>query len=162
MEFMNVFTKGSKLVKVTSYKAIIKTDGKLPLPQHVHPTGLVKKQVIEDIINQLLAWDIVEKSVSTMASPIMMVWQNNKWCFCVDFRKLNEVTLEDAYPILRSDYVFSTLAGKCFFTLIDTIKGYHQVELEENDKHKTALISYKGLFQFKCLPFGLKNAPVQF
>ena len=64
--------------------------------------------------------------------------------------------------MLRSDYVFSTLARKRFFTLLDAIKGYHQVELEENDKYKTAFISHKGLFQFKRLPFGLKNALAQF
>src|SRR5258705_10187639 len=64
--------------------------------------------------------------------------------------------------MLRSDYVFSTLAGKKYFSLLDALKGYHQVEIDERDRHKTAFISHKGLFQYKRLPFGLKNAPAQF
>ena len=84
VEFLDVFTKGSQLGKVISYKASIVTDGKLPPPQHARPTGPVKKQVIDETINQLLAWDVVEKSVSTTASPIVIVWQNNKWQFCID------------------------------------------------------------------------------
>ena len=104
----------------------------------------------------------MEPSTSKTASPVVMVWQNGKWRFYVDFRQLNVVTVGDAYPMLRSDYVFSTLAGKRFFTLLDALKGYYQVEIEEKDRHKTAFISHKGLYQYKRLPFGLKNAPAQF
>jgi len=64
--------------------------------------------------------------------------------------------------MLHSDYVFSTLAGKYFFSLLDMIKGYHQIEIEERDRHKTVFKSYKRLYQYKCLPFGLKNSLAQF
>ena len=113
-------------------------------------------------MNQLLAWDVIEPSKSTTASPVVLVWQNNKWRFCMDFRQLNSITIGDAYSMLRSDYVFSTLAGSKYFTLLDALKGDHQVEIEEADREKTAFVSYKGLYQFKRLPFGLKNAPAQF
>ena len=64
--------------------------------------------------------------------------------------------------MLRVDYVFSTLAGSRYFTLLDALKVYHQVEIEEADRDKTAFVSHKGLYQYKRLPFGLKNAPAQF
>ena len=64
--------------------------------------------------------------------------------------------------MLRSDYVFSTLVGSKYFTLLDALKGYHQVEIDEVNKEKTAFVSHKGLYQYKRLPFGLKNAPAQF
>jgi len=66
------------------------------------------------------------------------------------------------YPMLRSDYVFLTLAGKRFFSLLDAVKGYHQMEIEKRDRHKTAFISHKGLYQYKHLPFGVKNGRAQF
>lgn len=48
--------------------------------------------------------------------------------------------------MLRSDYVFSTLAGSKYFTLLDALKGYHQVEIDEADREKTAFVSYEGLY----------------
>ena len=68
----------------------------------------------------------------------------------------------DSYLMLRSDYVFSTLAGSKYFSLLDVLKGYHQVEIEEADRGKTAFVSHKGLYQYKGLPFVLKNPPAQF
>jgi hypothetical protein len=87
------------------------------------------------------------------------VKQNGKWRFCVDFRMLNEVTVGDSYPMLRADYVFSAMGGKRFFSTLDCLKGYHQLELDEKDRWKSAFITHRGLYQFKRLPFGLKNAP---
>jgi hypothetical protein len=107
-------------------------------------------------------WDVVERSNSSTASAVVLVWQNQKWRFCVDFRQLNKVTTRDCYPMLRSDYIFSSLAGKRFFSALDAVKGYHQVEIAEDDRHKTAFITHRGLFQFKRMPFGLRNAPAQF
>ena len=59
------------------------------------------------------------------------------------------MTVYDIYPILYTDYIFSMLAGKKYFSLLDALKGNYQVEIDENDKHKTAFISHKGLFQYK-------------
>ena len=64
--------------------------------------------------------------------------------------------------MLRSDYVFSTLAGSKYFSLLDALKGYHLVEIEEADRGKTAFVLHKGLYQYKRLPFELKNASAQF
>lgn len=64
--------------------------------------------------------------------------------------------------MLRSDYVSSILAGKKFFSLLDAVKWYHQMKIEEKDRYKMAFISHKGLYQYKRLPFGLKNGPAQF
>ena len=162
MKHAQAFSTGQTLGKVTGYKARIETIGALPPPQQARNAGPARKEVINQTIEQLLSWDVIEKAVSTTASPVVLVWQNNKWRFCVDFRQLNSVTVRDIYPILRSDYVFSRLAGKKYFSLLDALKGYHQVEIDERDRHKTAFISHKGLFQYKRLPFGLKNAPAQF
>ena len=163
MAHIDIFSKGNRLGQIKAYNATINAGpNDLPPAQHPHPAGPEKGEVIEKTIDQLLAWDVIEPSVSKTASPIVLVWQNNKCRFCVDFRQLNSVIIGDAYPMLRSDYVFSTLAGKRFFSLLDAVKGYHQVEIEEKERERTAFISHKGLYQYKRLPFGLKNAPAQF
>ena len=163
MQYRAVFGKGGRIRLVKGYKVTVNTDDNaLPTAQHPHPAGPEKRSLIEKTMDQLIAWDIIEPSISETASPVVLVWQNNKWRLCVDFRQLNSITIGDAYPMLRSDYVFSTLAGSKYFTLLDALKGYHQVEIEEADREKTAFISHKGLYQYKRLPFGLKNAPAQF
>jgi len=54
------------------------------------------------------------------------------------------------------------MANKQYFSVFDAVKGYHQVDINEEDRHKTAFICHRGLFQYKRLPFGLKNAPGQY
>jgi hypothetical protein len=162
-EYIDCFSNGSTIGHVIGEKVRIDTGDKpLPPSQGNRPVGPAKRTAISDSIDQLLGWDIIEDSVSSTASPIVMVWQNNKWRFCVDYRALNAITKGDAYPLLRPDYVFSAMANKQYFSTFDAIKGYHQIDIDPADRAKTAFISHRGLYQYKRLPFGLKNAPGQF
>jgi len=157
------FSINGELGKVVTTKAGIETvDGRLPPPQQLRPLGLVKRKIVEDIMKEYEAWDVIEPSTSSTCSPIVLVWQGEKWRFCVDFRKLNKVTIPDAYPMLRADYVFAALVGKQWFSIMDTLKGYHQMQLKKENWFKTAFISHKGLYQCKRLPFGLRNVPAMF
>ena len=81
---------------------------------------------------------------------------------CVDYRALNAQTILDKYPLPRIEDLLDRLArAKCISSL-DLTQGYHQVEIEERDVHKTAFISRYGSFEFTVLPFGLTNAPSTF
>ena len=80
----------------------------------------------------------------------------------MDYRKVNNVTRKDAYPLPRIDTTLDTLAGSQWFSTLDLVSGYWQVEVDETDRHKTAFCTTEGLFQFKVMPFGLCNAPATF
>ena len=82
--------------------------------------------------------------------------------FCVDYRKLNDVTRKDAYPLPRIDDTLNALAGSQMFSTIDLVSGYWQVEVDEVDRPKTAFCTTEGLFQLRVMPFGLCNAPATF
>ncbi|KAL5509263.1 hypothetical protein EMCRGX_G004601 [Ephydatia muelleri] len=97
------------------------------------------------------------------ASPVVIATKKDgSLCFCVDYRKLNSITRKDAYPLPRIDDSLDALNGSKWFSTLDLICGYWQVEMDENDRQKTAFCTQEGLFEFKVMPFGLCNAPATF
>ncbi|KAE8247335.1 hypothetical protein A4X06_0g4529 [Tilletia controversa] len=128
-------------------------------PRRVSPE---KREAIDTAIDQLLAWDVVEPSSSPASFPVLMVRQYGKMRFCVDYRQLNASTIPDRYPLPTVDSVFQTLCGKRIFSSLDAIRGYHQLPVRPSDRWKTAFTCHRGLFQYKTVPFGLRNAPAVF
>ena len=111
----------------------------------------------------MLEQGVVKPSRSPWSSPIVTVKKKDgSWRFCVDYRKLNSVTHQGAYPLPRIDATLDSLAGATYFTTLDLASGYWQVEVEEQDKEKTAFSTPKGHFEFNVMPFGLTNAPATF
>ncbi|KAE8241240.1 hypothetical protein A4X13_0g7503 [Tilletia indica] len=121
-----------------------------------------KRAAMDAALDQLLEWDVVEPSSSPVSFPVLMVRQHTKWRFCVDYRQLNQVTVADRYPLPTTDAVFNTLLGKHWFSSLDAIRGYHRHPVKESDRWKTAFVCHRGLFQYKTVPFGLRNAPAVF
>ena len=106
---------------------------------------------------------IIQPSKSPWASRVVLVQKkDNTLRFCVDYRKVNELTRKDAYPLPRLDDTLETLSGSKWFSTLDLLSGYWQVEVEECDRDKTAFVTKEGLYEFKVMPFGLSNAPATF
>ena len=106
---------------------------------------------------------IVRRSDSPWASPLHLVPKPDGGCRpCGDFRRLNEVTTPDRYPVPHIQDFSAHLAGKLVFSKVDLVRGYHQVPVHPADIPKTAVVTPFGLFEFLRMPFGLKNAAQTF
>ena len=111
----------------------------------------------------MLERDVIQPSSSRWASGIVMVSKKDGTKrFCRDYRKMNDVTVKDSYPIPRIDDTLEKLSGAQWFSCLDLNAGYWQVEMDQNDREKTAFTSRRGLYEFKVMPFGLCNAPATF
>ena len=118
-------------------------------------------------ISQMLEDEIIEPSKSPWNFPLIVVPKksNNeekKWRIVVDFRKLNNITVNDVFPLPNISDILDHLGKSKYFSTIDLANGYHQICLNDADKEKTAFSTSLGHFHFKRMPFGLKGAPSTF
>ena len=95
--------------------------------------------------------------------PVVLVRKkDDSLRFCVDYRKLNNVTRFDAYPLPRVDETLEALGGSKFFTTLDLLSGYWQVGLTPEARLKSAFCVRSSLYLWNVMPFGLCNAPSTF
>ena len=121
-----------------------------------------RREEVRELLTNMRERGVIEPSTRPCASPILLVKKDGSTRFCIDYRKLNEVTHKDAYPLPCIDTTLDTLHGSQWFSTLDLLSGYWQVEMKEEDKEKTAFCTTEGLFQFNVMPFGLCNAPASF
>ena len=106
---------------------------------------------------------IIRPSKSEWASPLHIVnKKDGSLRPCGDYRRLNDRTIPDRYPIPRIEDFNYILKGAKVFSKIDLFKAYFQIPVAEEDRHKTAIITPFGLFEFNVMSFGLRNAPATF
>ncbi|UYV70128.1 K02A2.6-like, partial [Cordylochernes scorpioides] len=153
----------SKLGKTNLAKHRIDTENAKPIKHKPYRVSPKERDIIKEQIQDMLQDGVIRASSGPWAFPVILVRKRDgNWRFCVDYRKLNSITVKDVYPIPRIDDVMDTLQGSRYFTAIDLRSGYWQVEIEEQDKKKTAFTTSHGLYEFNVMPFGLCNAPATF
>lgn len=122
-----------------------------------------ERQVVRSKIDELLQANIIRRSSSPFASPILLVKKKDGTDrMCVDYRELNDNTVPDRFPLpLISDQI-ARLHGGHFFSILDLTSGFHQIPIEPESIEKTAFVTPDGQFEYLRMPFGLRNAPSVF
>ena len=165
-DFIDVFSKerGESLPSHAAH------DIKLDLfPDAIPPFGGIyrlaapEQKTLKDYIDDMLAKGLIRESSSRAASPVLFVPKaDGSVRLCVDYRKLNTMTVPDRYPLPSADMLFDRLSHAKIFTKLDLRSAYHRIRVAEGDEWKTAFRTRYGLFEYLVMPFGLTNAPAVF
>ncbi|CAB3992853.1 Hypothetical predicted protein [Paramuricea clavata] len=132
----DVFAKTSSELGVTTLaEHKIETGDAVPVKQLPRRLPNSLKTVVEDQVEEMLENNIIKPSNSPWSSPIVLVRKKDgTWRFCIDFRKLNDVTVKDAFPLPQVADLMDNLAGHQYFSTLDLASGYWQVPVDESSQ----------------------------
>jgi Reverse transcriptase (RNA-dependent DNA polymerase)/RNase H-like domain found in reverse transcriptase len=135
----------------------------LPPPSKIIPLSLKESQILREYIDEMLKKGFITPSKSIVASPIFFVAKADGGLRpCVDYRKINSITIPDLYPLPLIQSIFEGVGNAKFFSKIDLQSAYNLVRIREGDEWKTAFRCSLGQFECRVMPFGLVNAPAIF
>ena len=144
------------------YHDVIVEDSK-PVKQHPYRMNPLKRKYLQDEVKYLLENDFIEPSQSNYSSPCILVPKSNgTYRMCTDYRKVNSVTKTYSFPIPRIDDCIDKVGNSKYVTKFDLLKGFWQVPLTDRAKEVSAFATPHGLYQYKVMPFGMKNSPATF
>ena len=138
-------------------------EGSKHVKQHPYRMNPVKQQYLREEVKYLLDNDFIEPSQSEWSSPCILVPKpDGTFRMCTDYRKVNSVTKTDTFPIPRIDDCIDNIGHAKYVTKFDLLKGFWQIPLTDRAKEISAFVTPDGLYQYKVMPFGMKNTPATF
>lgn len=150
-EHMIVIDEPTKPINIKSYR-----------PPKIH------QEEVDKQVQDLLKKKVIQHSQSPFNAPVWIVPKKKdasgktKWRMVIDFRKLNEKTAQDSYPLPVIEDILDDLGKASVFSAFDLSAGFHQIPVEQKSRKYTAFSTNQGHFEFLQMPFGLKNAPATF
>jgi hypothetical protein len=155
-------TKIGPGAKTCGVKHIIETNGR-PFKTRAYRTSPKDDETLRKEIDTLLETGIIRPTNSPYASGVVMVPKKDGTTrVCIDYRKLNEQTTKDTYPLPLMEELLERIAGCESYTTLDLNQGYHQIPMDEESIPKTAFTCKYGTYEYTVMPFGLTNAPATF
>lgn len=162
------YVEGSPLTFTNHTKHSIPTTSETPINTKTYRFPQIHQQEVKSQVDKMLKQNIIQPSTSPWSSPIWVVPKKldasgkRKWRVVIDYRKLNDITIGDSYPLPNITDILDKLGHSTYFTTLDLASGFHQIELDHKDIPKTAFNTPFGHYEFLRMPFGLKNAPATF
>jgi len=145
-------------------------DHKIPLLDGAQPFSLrpyrynpAQKTEIETQIKEMLQKGWIQPSTSPYSSPVLLVRKKTgDWRLCVDFRRLNALTVKNKYPLPIIEELLEELQGASWFTTLDLSSGFHQIRMAEGEEYKTAFQTHNGHYEYCVMPYGVTGGPATF
>jgi hypothetical protein len=138
-------------------------EGKTPTFGPIYSLSEREREALRDYIQENLDKGFIRESTSPAGYPILFVpKKNGKLRLCVDYRKLNDITIKNRYPLPRIDQILQQVQGAVRMTKFDLQGAYNLIRMAEGEEWKTAFRTHYGLYKYCVMPFGLTNAPASF
>lgn len=120
-------------------------------------------RIIDKSVAQMLEQGVIRQVQSPYTSRVVLVPKKDGTLrFCVDYRRLNQLTVKDNMPLPRIADIMDSLGNASWFTSLDLQSGYWQIPMDPADVLKTGFVTKRGTYAFEVMPFGLTNAPATF
>ncbi|GKC12293.1 reverse transcriptase domain-containing protein [Tanacetum coccineum] len=134
-------------------------EGCQPIRQKKRGQSAERNISINDEVSKLVVAGIIREVHyhDWLSNPVMVKKHDDSWRMCVDFKDLNKAYPKDGYPLPEIDWMVESLCGFPFKFFLDVYKGYHQIQMAEEDEEKNAFIINQGIFCYTKMPFGLIN-----
>lgn len=168
-EYRDIFyCENIPLTFTNQVKHRIRTQNENPIYIKPYRHSPAENSEIEKQVDKLLKDHVIRKSHLPWSAPVHLVPKKidasgeQKFRMVIDYRRLNEITTDDKYPLLNITDLFDKLGRATYFSTIDLAGEYHQLEVEREDRQKTAFSMQSGHYEFERMPFGLKTAPATF
>jgi hypothetical protein len=162
-EFASLFDKQSGLPPRSHCHNIPLIQGATPFWLRPYRYNTAQKDEIERQVADLLQSGMIQPSNSPFASPIILARKKTgDWRLCVDYRRLNALTVKNKYLLPVIDELLDELHGTVWFTSLDLSSGYHQIRMAPQDIHKTAFQTHNGHYEYKVMPYGVTGGPATF
>ena len=134
-----------------------------PPTSRPYPQTAEKQDALFQILQTMLRNKQIRPSNSSYSSPVLLIKKaDGSYRFVVDYRKLNNITIPDNFPLPNLEQSIQSVGGYAYYSKLDLRSGYFQIPIRESDRHKTAFITVQGLFEFNVLAQGLRNSPPSF
>lgn len=142
---------------------IVLIDNATPVKQHPYRVNPCKRSSLRKEVEFLIRNGLAEQSTSEWASPCLLVPKpDGSDRLCTDYRRVNSLTKADCFPLPRMADIIDDIGDAKFITKLDLLKGYYQIPLTARAKEVSAFVLPDGLYQYKVMPFGMRNAPATF
>ena len=130
-----------------------------PVKQKKRSFAPERNEVIKAEVGKLLESKIIMEVYypTWLANPVLVKKEDQTWRMCVDFTNLNKVCPKDCFPLPRIDRLVDSTVDFDILCFLDAFKGYHQIEMAEEDREKTSFITEEGTYCYRTMPFGLEN-----
>lgn len=147
--YSDIFSKGcTDLGKTGLLEHEINTGDHPPIKQSPRRLPPFQRQAVDQHLDDMLEHDRITKTQSPWSSPIVLAKKNDgSYRLCIDYRRLNQITVKDAHPLPRVDDILESLHGATFFSSVDLASGYWQVKVSDKDRAKTAFVTHRGQFE---------------
>jgi hypothetical protein len=149
-------------VQTTSHRIEL-MPGATPVHSQPYRAGARAREAESSEVQRMLKSKVIEPTTSEWASPVVLVPKpDGSMRFCINYRRLNALTMRDSYPLPRMEECIDSLGDAKIFSTLNCNSGYWKIPVHPDDRAKTTFTSHEGFYRFLRMPFGLRNAPATF